>query len=55
MLQVEATPTIGLVKSSSEKPTVRNMERFGALSVPSTTMDEYFLEICDFVVVTVNL
>ena len=42
MLQVEATPTTVFLKSSSLKPTARNMERFGARSEPSCTMEEYF-------------
>jgi hypothetical protein len=40
MLQVEATPTMGLPKSSSLKPTARSIERFGDRSGPSTTMEE---------------
>ena len=36
-LQVEAMPTWGLAKSSSSKPTARNMARLAALFTPSTT------------------
>src|SRR5258707_2622311 len=34
LLYALATPTIGLSKSASPKPTARNMERFGARSTP---------------------
>jgi hypothetical protein len=40
MLQVDATPTIGFPKSASPNPTVRSIERLGARSGPSTTMEE---------------
>ncbi len=40
MLQVDAMPTTGFLKSSSLKPTARSMERFGARSEPSSTMEE---------------
>jgi hypothetical protein len=40
MLQVEAMPTMGFWKSSSLKPTARSIERLGARSLPSTTMEE---------------
>ena len=40
MDQVEATPTTGLPKSASVKPTARSMARLGARSGPSTTMAE---------------
>src|SRR5271167_3695899 len=40
MLHVEAIPTMGFLKSSSLNPTARSMERFGARSAPSTTMEE---------------
>src|SRR5262245_24362560 len=33
-----ATPTMGLAKSPSRKPTARSMERFGARSTPSVTV-----------------
>src|SRR5664280_3016876 len=42
ILQVEATPTTVFLKSSSLKPTARNMERLGARSEPSCTLEEYF-------------
>src|SRR5271165_5449630 len=42
MLQVEATPTTVFLKSSSLKPTARSMERLGARSEPSCTIEEYF-------------
>lgn len=38
MLQVEAIPTCGFLKSASLNPTARNMARLGACSTPSTTM-----------------
>ncbi len=41
MLQVEATPTSGLAKSASAKPTARSMERLGARSAPSSKVEEY--------------
>lgn len=40
LLAEEATAIWGFLKSSSVKPTARNMERAGARSWPSTTMDE---------------
>src|ERR1019366_7288096 len=40
MLHVEATPTMGLAKSASAKPTARSIERFGERSGPSTTTEE---------------
>ena len=40
ILQAEHTATCGFSKSSSSKPTARSMERLGARSLPSTTMDE---------------
>jgi len=40
MLQVDAIPICGFLKSSSLKPTARNMARLGARSVPSTTTEE---------------
>ncbi len=40
MLQAEQTATCGLSKSSSSNPTALSMERLGARSVPSTTMEE---------------
>src|SRR5664280_2163897 len=42
MLQVEAMPTTVFLKSLSLKPTARNMERLGARSDPSCTLEEYF-------------
>ncbi len=39
-LPVEAIPICGFSKSSSSKPTALSMERAGARSLPSTTMDE---------------
>jgi len=41
MLQVEAMPIWGFLKSPSSKPTARNMERLGACSTPSTTIEEF--------------
>jgi hypothetical protein len=41
MLQVEAMPICGRLKSSSEKPTARNIARLGARSSLSTTTREY--------------
>jgi hypothetical protein len=41
MLQVDAIPTCGFLKSASSKPTARSIERLGARSTPSTTSDEY--------------
>src|SRR5882672_5514035 len=41
LLQVEAMPTWGLRKSSSTKPTARNMARLGDCLMPSTTRREY--------------
>src|SRR5882724_11152955 len=41
MLQVEAIPTVGFLKSSSLKPTARSIERLGARSGPSCTMAEW--------------
>src|SRR5262245_8904454 len=40
LLQVEAIPICGFVKSSSEKPTARNIDLAGACWTPSTTIDE---------------
>ena len=40
MLQVDAMPICGFLKSASSKPTARSMERLGARSTPSTTCDE---------------
>jgi len=40
MLQVEAIPTCGFLKSASSNPTARSIERLGARSTPSTTSDE---------------
>ena len=40
MLQVDAIPTWGFVKSSSVKPTALSMARLGACSTPSTTILE---------------
>ena len=42
MLHAEQTATCGLSKSSSSKPTARSIERLGARSSPSTTMEEKF-------------
>src|SRR3954466_6386058 len=41
MLQSDAMPTTGLLKSSSEKPTGRSMERAPAREGPSWTIEEY--------------
>src|SRR5262249_12609430 len=41
-LQVEAIPTTGFLKSSSLKPTARNIDRLGARSGPSSTIEEYW-------------
>jgi len=41
MLQVEAIPICGRAKSSSAKPTARNIARLGACPTPSTTTREY--------------
>lgn len=43
MLHVEAMPTCGFLKSSVVNPTALNMALEGALSDPSTILDEYFL------------
>lgn len=40
ILQVEAIPTCGFLKSPSSKPTALSIERLGARSSPSTTGDE---------------
>src|SRR6185436_12724548 len=40
IFQVDAIPTWGLAKSSSLKPTARNMARLGACVSPSTTTRE---------------
>jgi hypothetical protein len=40
MLQVDAIPTTGFLKSSSVKPTARSIERLGERSGPSTTTEE---------------
>ena len=40
MLQVEAMPICGFLKSSLLKPTACSMARLGARSMPSTTKDE---------------
>jgi segregation and condensation protein B len=40
MLQVDAIPTIGFLKSSSLNPTARSIERLGDRSGPSTTIEE---------------
>ena len=40
LLHVEATPTWGLSKSASTKPTARSMDRLGACFTPSTTKRE---------------
>ena len=40
MLQVEAMPICGFLKSASSKPTALSIERLGARSTPSTTCDE---------------
>ena len=50
ILQVDAIPTIGFSKSSSENPTARSMDRLGARSAPSTTMDEWALWECSLFV-----
>jgi hypothetical protein len=42
MLHVDAIPITGFKKSLSLKPTALSMERLGALSAPSTTIEEYF-------------
>lgn len=42
MLHAEQTATWGLSKSSSSNPTARSIERLGARSSPSTTMEEKF-------------
>ena len=41
MLQVDAMPIWGLLKSASSNPTARSIALAGALPVPSTTEDEY--------------
>ena len=41
MLQVEAIPTMGFEKSSSLNPTALSMDRLGARSGPSTTLEEW--------------
>jgi hypothetical protein len=41
LLADAATAIWGLWKSSSVKPTARSMERAGARSLPSTTMEEW--------------
>ena len=41
LLQVDAIPTWGFWKSLSVKPTACNIARAAALSIPSTTSDEY--------------
>src|SRR5690606_6787295 len=41
LLQVEAMPICGFLKSSSVKPTARSIARPGALLMPSTTSAEY--------------
>ena len=43
MLHVEATPTCGFKKSLSLKPTALSIDLLGALSLPSTSFEEYFL------------
>ncbi|MFT5171764.1 MAG: hypothetical protein ACI9BD_001542, partial [Candidatus Marinamargulisbacteria bacterium] len=43
MLQVEATPIWGFLKSSSLNPTALNMAREAARSTPSTIFEEYGL------------
>jgi hypothetical protein len=40
MLQVEAMPICGLLKSSSLNPTGYNIARLGAWATPSTTIEE---------------
>ena len=40
MLQVEAIPICGFLKSSFLKPTACNIARLGARSIPSTTKEE---------------
>jgi hypothetical protein len=40
MLQVEAMPIWGFLKSASSKPTARSIARLGARSTPSTTSEE---------------
>jgi hypothetical protein len=40
MLQVDAIPTCGFLKSSSSKPTACNIARLGAFAIPSTIIDE---------------
>ena len=42
MLQVDAIPTWGFLKSASSNPTARSIERLGARSTPSTTNEEYW-------------
>ena len=42
ILQVEATPICGSLKSLSLKPTALNIDLLGDLSFPSTTFEEYF-------------
>ena len=41
LLQVDATPTCGLSKSASWKPTARSIARLGVCLIPSTTRREY--------------
>ena len=41
MLQVEAMPICGFVKSASLNPTARSIARLGERSAPSTTRREY--------------
>ena len=41
LLQVEAMPTCGLLKSASSKPTARSMARLGVCLTPSNTSLEY--------------
>jgi hypothetical protein len=46
MLQVDATPICGFLKSSLLKPTACNMARFGSRSMPSTTWEEKVRVFC---------
>jgi hypothetical protein len=46
MLQVDATPICGFLKSSLLKPTACNMARLGARSMPSTTWEEKVRVFC---------
>ena len=43
ILHVEAIPTCGFKKSLSLKPTALSIDLLGALSLPSTSFEEYFL------------